>query len=360
MTRAIAFLALVPALALAACNAPTQAEKETPARPVLVVEAHYAPRATQRVLPGIVKARYESDLAFRVAGKIAKRLVDAGAMVKRGDALALLDDSDLRLQVEQAEAEQASAKSALEQADAELQRVDTLHRQGWSASADADKVKAAADQARGNLIKAERAVTLARNALGYATLTADADGIVSAVNAEAGQVVAAGAPVMRLAQNGEREAAVALPETLVDLARVEPARTEVWALPGLSLKAILREIAPAADSATRTYPARFSLPEAPAALQLGMSVTIALQQDGAKVAKLPLGALFDEGKGPQVWIVKSGAGDLTAAPVEVAGYDGDSAYVSGGVAEGASVVALGAHKLDAAAKVRVVQNLAGM
>jgi len=360
MTRAAALLVLLPAMALAACNAQKQAEKNTPPRPVLVVEAHYAPRATERVLPGIVKARYESDVAFRVSGKIARRMVDAGALVKRGDVLALLDDADLRLQLEQAEAEQASARSALDQAAAESQRIDTLHRQGWSASSDADKIKSAADQARGNLTKAERAVTLARNALSYATLTADADGVVSAINAEAGQVVAAGAPIMRLARSGEREAAVALPETLLDRARVEPARAEVWALPGVSLSASLREIAPAADPATRTYPARFALPDAPAALQLGMSVTIALQQDGAKVAKLPLGALFDEGKGPQVWIVKPGAGDLTAAPVQVAAYDGESAYVSSGITEGASVVALGAHKLDPASKVRVVQNLAGM
>ena len=246
MRRTLALFALLPAFALGACNAPSQAQKETPPRPVLVVHAHYAPRVQARVLPGIVKARYESDLAFRVSGKIARRLVDAGALVKRGDPLAILDDADLRLQAEQAEAEQASARSALDQAQAELQRVDTLHRQGWTASSDADKMKAAADQARGNLTKAERAVTLAHNALGYSTLQADADGAISAVYAEAGQVVGAGAPVVRLAQGGEREAAVALPETLLDHARAAPARAEIWALPGVSLNANLREIAPAA------------------------------------------------------------------------------------------------------------------
>jgi RND family efflux transporter MFP subunit len=360
MIRSITLAALLPLVAVAACSAPTQAQKEALPRPVLVTQAHYAPRAQVRVLPGIVKARYESDLGFRVAGKIVKRLVDAGAQVKRGDALALLDDTDLRLQAEQAEAEQASAKSALGQADAELQRIDTLHRQGWSASADADKMKAAADQARGNLIKAERAVTLSRNALGYATLTADSDGVVSATYAEAGQVIAAGAPVVRLAQSGEREAAVALPETLIDRARVAPASAEIWALPGVSIKASLRELAAAADRATRTYPARFALADAPPSLQLGMSVTISLAQDGPKVAKLPLGALFDEGKGPEVWIVRPDRGELAASPVTVAGYDGDSAYVSNGVTEGASIVVLGAHKLDATQKVRVVQNLAGL
>ena len=360
MKQSLALLALLPAIAAGACNAPTQAQKAPPPRPVLVVEAHYAPRAQERILPGIVKARYESDLGFRLAGKIARRLVDAGALVKRGDPLALLDDADLHLQMEQAEAEQASAKSALDQAQAELQRVDTLHRQGWSTSADADKIKAAADLARGNLVKAERAVALAHNALGYSTLAADSDGIVSAVYAQAGQVVAAGAPVVRLAQNGGREAAVSLPESLLDRARVAPARAEVWALPGISLNASLREIAPGADPATRTWSARFALPDAPASLQLGMSLTIAIRQDGANVAKLPLGALFDEGKGPKVWIVKPDTGELSAAPVEVAGYDGESVYLSNGVAEGAQIVALGAHKLDAGQKVRVIPNLAGM
>jgi multidrug efflux pump subunit AcrA (membrane-fusion protein) len=127
VSRFLRLIVLLPAVAASACGAPTHAQKASAPRPVLVVEAHYAPRKQERVLPGIVKARYESDLAFRVAGKISRRLVDAGALVKRGEPLALLDESDLRLQAEQAEAEQASAKSGLEQAEAELQRIDALH-----------------------------------------------------------------------------------------------------------------------------------------------------------------------------------------------------------------------------------------
>ena len=357
-TGSVAF-ALGAALLLGACNAQTQAQKPSSERPVLVAEVHYAPRARAEVLPGTVKARIESDLAFRVAGKIAARLVDSGAIVRKGDALAKLDDTDLKLQVDQADADYSAAKGSLAQAQAEEERVATLKKQGWSAAADVDKTKAAADQARGAFARAERAVTLARNAVGYATLTADADGIVSAVMAEPGQVVAPGAPVMRLSHSGEKEAAVAIPETLVDRARTAPARVDFWALPGLAAKATLRELSPNADATTRTYLARYALPNAPDKVQLGMSLTVTLADGSQNVARLPLGAIFDEGKGPTVWVVDKGTGKVTQTPVRIEGYENECALIVGGVDEGADVVILGAHKLDAGQRVRVVQNVAG-
>jgi RND family efflux transporter MFP subunit len=355
-----AVFVLLPALALAACNAPPQAKRETPQRPVLVAEVHYAPRAEDRVLPGIVKARIESDLGFRVSGKLAERFVDAGAVVKKGDPLARLDETDFRLQVDQAEADYSAAKGALDQTQAEEQRIETLKRQGWSAAADVDKVRAAADQARGAFARADRAVTLARNAAAYTTLKADADGIVSAILAEPGQVVAAGAPALRLAHTGEEEAAVAIPEALVDRARSAPAHVEFWALPGVQTTATLRELSPNADPTTRTYLARYSLAKTPGHVQLGMSLTVTLADKSENVARLPLGALFDQGKGPALWVVDRASGAVTETPVRIAAYENESVLVVGGVAEGADVVALGAHKLDAGQKVRVVQNLAGL
>jgi RND family efflux transporter MFP subunit len=352
-------LTLGAALLLAACNAQSQAQKPASERPVLVAEVHYAPRTRAQVLPGTVKARIESDLAFRVGGKIAERLVDSGAIVHKGDALAKLDDTDLKLQVDQAEADYSAAKGSLAQAQAEEERVATLKKQGWSAATDVDKTKAAADQARGAFARAERAVTLARNAVGYATLAADADGIVSAVMAEPGQVVASGSSVMRLSHTGEKEAAVAIPETLIDRARAAPAKVDFWALPGLAAKATLRELAPNADPTTRTYLARYALPDAPGRVQLGMSLTITLADGAENVARLPLGALFDEGKGPTVWVVDKSSGKVTQTPVRVKGYENESALIVGGVDEGADVVILGAHKLDAGQRVRVVQNVAG-
>ncbi len=359
MRASLAFVFAAAAM-LAACNAPAQTTKVQPERPVLVAQAHYAPRERAQALPGVVHARIESDLAFRVSGKLAKRLVDTGAEVKKGDALAQLEEADFRLQLEQAQAELASAQAGVTQAEAEAARVATLHREGWSAAADLDKIKAAADQARSARARAEKAVTLARNGLDYATLKADADGVIVSVAAEPGQVLIAGAPAMRLAHSGEREAVVAVPETQIERIKGQQASAAFWALPGVRILASLRELSPGADAATRTYQARFSLPDAPPNVQLGMSLTLSLSQGGDPVARLPLGALYDGGQGPSVWIVDRASGALKAAPVKVAGYDETSALIASGVDEGASVVVLGAHKLDAGQKVRAVESLAGL
>jgi RND family efflux transporter MFP subunit len=352
--------ALGAALIASGCNQDHPAANQASARPVLVAEAHYAPREQAQVLAGVVKARIESDLAFRIAGKIATRLVDTGASVRQGNALARLDDTDFRLQLEQAEAEQSSAKAALVQTEAEERRLTTLSKQGWTANADFDKARSAADQARAAVMRADRAVALARNAIDYATLRAEADGVISAVLAEPGQVVAAGAPVVRLAHANEREAAVAIPETLVDRARSAPARVEFWALPGVTVAAKLRELSPTADSATRTYPARYTLVDPPAAALLGMSVTVSLEADSGKVARMPISALFDAGQGPSVWVVDPVSATLKAARVALSGYDSDWAFIGAGVSEGAKVVALGVHKLGEGEKVHVVDSLAGL
>src|SRR5271165_4635990 len=352
--------ALAAALLASACDQKTEATRQAPMRPVLVAEAHYAPREQAQVLAGVIKARIESDLAFRIAGKMASRLVDTGAIVHEGDALARLDDADFRLQLEEAEAEQNSAKAALVQAEAEERRLTTLSKQGWTANADFDKARSAADQARAAAVRADRAVSLTRNAIDYATLRADADGVITGVSAESGPVVAAGAPIVRLAHADEREAAVSVPETLIDRVRAAPARVEFWALPGVSVAAKLRELSPTSDPATRTYPARFTLLNPPAGVRLGMSVTVSLQADAAKAARLPISAVFDAGQGPSVWVVNPITATLSAARVALAGYDADWAFIGAGVPEGAKVVALGVHKLGAGEKVHVVDSLAGL
>ena len=346
---------------LAACDAPKEAKHDDPARPVLVASIHYEPKNRVQALPGVLKARIESDLSFRVGGRIEKRLVDTGSFVRAGEPLALLDTADLKLQAEQADAELASARSSLAQAEAEEKRFTALSRQGWAANADFDKIHAAAEQSRNAATRAERAVTLARNALSYGALTADADCVISAVEAEPGQVVAAGAPVLRLARVDGKEAAVALPEAIVDRARTAEARVEFWALPGVTAPASLRELSPNADPATRTYAARFSLPDAPKAARLGMSVTVLLADAAtAAAARAPAGAVFDDGQGPSVWLVDRAAGEIKLARVVVDSQDADSVFIASGVPEGAEIVAMGVHKLDAKQKVRVVENLAGL
>lgn len=348
------------ALLLAGCQQKATVAEAPPPRPVLVAEVHYEPHAQVQALPGVLKARIESDLAFRVGGRIERRLVDVGAFVHAGTPLAQLDENDLKLQAESAEADRGSARAALDVAEAEEKRVTTLARQGWASNSEFDRIHSTADQARRALEKAERAAQLARNALDYATLTADADGVVSAVLAEPGQVVAAGAPVMRLEHTAEKEAAVAIPEAWVDRARAAKASVDYWALPGAHSAATLRELSPNADPATRTYAARFRLPDAPAGARLGMSVTVALSDGAPDLARVPLGAVFDLGQGPRVWVVDKTSGQVTATPVTVASSDADSAYLSGGAPEGAEVIALGVHKIDTHEKVHAISNLAGL
>jgi RND family efflux transporter MFP subunit len=307
---------------------------------------------------GTIRPRIESDLGFRIAGKVARRLIEVGAAVKPGDALALLDETDLRLQYEQAEAELRAARSSLDQASAEEERAADLRRRGWSTEAAFDRQKAIAAEARGRVARAEKAVALAQNALGYATLRADAEGVVTATLIEPGQVVAPGQPAVRLARTAELEVVVAIPETLVAQVRDGTASVSLWSQAGRVLAATLREMSPAADPVSRTYQARFSLPDAGDAVRIGMTATVSVATaQGGRAARLPLSALFDQGGGPSVWVVDPATGALSLRPVTVVRYEARDVLVSGGIADGDQVVALGVQKLDAAQKVRVVRQL---
>ena len=277
--------------------------------------------------------------------------------MRAGQALATLDDADLRLQREQAEAEKGAASAALTQSQAELKRIQTLIGQGWSTAATLDRQQAVTEEARGRLARAERALSLAGNALSYATLSADGDGVVTATSVEPGQMAAIDRPALRLARTGEKEAAIAIPETLVGMAGVGRARMTLWSNPGRRYDAILRELSPIADAATRTYLARYALPDAGPEVQLGMTATIAVgSEDGARVARLPLSALYNGGEGPAVWVANRD-GRLAARPVRVASYEARDVLVAGGVEEGDEVVTLGVQKLDPAQRVRIVQSL---
>ncbi len=353
-----AFLAAT--LALAACNeAQTQTAARPDGRPVLVQTVAYAPIAPERSFVGVVRPRMEGDLAFRVAGKVARRLVDVGARVRAGEELALLDPTDLTLQREQAQAEFAAAKGAIAQAQAEMKRASDLRARGWSTESVADARRAALEEAKGRLSRAERSLSLASNALGYAVLRADADGVVTAVSIEPGQVVAAGAPALRVARLVEREALIAVPEAMVERVRSGRARVALWAAPDRSYPASLREMSPAADPATRTYAARFAIEGAGEEAQFGMTATVAVaEKDNPRVARLPLSAIANEGKGPAVFVVDRATGALTRKPVTLLRYTEREALVTAGVDEGETIVAMGVQKLDPAQKVRVVDALA--
>jgi RND family efflux transporter MFP subunit len=344
------------AVALAGCNDKV-AEKPAPPRPVLVATAHYEAETPERSFVGTIKPRIEADMGFRVPGKVAKRLVEVGQTVEIGTPLATLDEVDLKLQAEQAVAEFTAATGVVAQAVAAETRARDLRVKGWTTDAQMDSARAAADEARARLNRAERSVDLTKNSLSYTTLAADARGVVTATLIEPGQVVAAGQTAIRVARFAEKEAVVAIPETLVERAKTGTASVTLWSEPNRKYAAKLREISPSADPATRTYLAKFSLPEAGDNVELGMTATLTLcDKKTARVARLPLSALYDAGDKPSFYVVDE-AGNIALKPVTVKSYESNDVVVTDGVAEGAKVVALGVQKLDPSQKVRVVSSL---
>src|SRR6266851_2906471 len=313
--RLLAGLALaLMAIALTGCNE-VVAEKAAPSRPVLVSTVHYEAETPERSFVGTIRPRVEADMGFRVPGKVAKRLVEVGQTVDIGQPLATLDEVDLKLQAEQAVAEFTAATGVLAQAAAAETRAKDLRVKGWTTDAQMDQARAAADEARARLNRAERSVDLTKNSLSYATLEADARGVVTATLIEPGQVVASGQTAIRVARFAEKEAVVAIPETLVGRAKTGTATVTLWSEPGKTYTAKLREIAPAADPATRTYLAKFSLPEADDKVSLGMTATLTLSDAATeRVARLPLSALFNEGGKPSFYVVDDN-GAVTLKPV---------------------------------------------
>jgi RND family efflux transporter MFP subunit len=353
--------ALAALLLLAGCQANTapapRSERPVQAeRPVQVQRVAFESKDISREFVGVVRARYETDLGFRVAGKIVTRVVNVGDRVRAGDVVARLDPQDLALQVESAEAELAAATSNLAQAAADLERHTTLKGKGFASIADFDRKKAANDEAEGRLQRAKRALDLARNQLGYADLKADADGVITATLAEPGQVVAIGQAVARIAHRGEKEAVVALPETWLGEARKAKATAQLWSERDRSFDARLRELSPQADPATRTYAARFTIADADDAVAFGMTATVTLSRlADARVARLPLSAILNRGSGPSVYAVDQ-TGALVLRPVTVASFTENAALVTSGISDGDQVVTLGVQKLEAGLKVRAVET----
>ncbi|MBK9018634.1 MAG: efflux RND transporter periplasmic adaptor subunit [Sulfuritalea sp.] len=298
-----------------------------------------------RSYSGEVRARIETTLGFRIAGKIVERRADLGAAVKAGQVLARLDPADAGLQATQAEAQRALAA-------ADLARSRDLKVKNF--------ISAAALDARETAFKAAEAqAMLARNQASYTTLVADRNGVIGQVLAEPGQVVGVGQAVFRLAPDGDREIAIAIPEGEVSGFKLgQAARVTLWAAAGPGaqepLGGTLREVSPVADPVTRTYAARVSLKGADPLLPLGMSATVSFPSGTSGAARLmvPLTSIFQQGNQPAVW--KVGAdGTVTLQRVTVAAYTDSGAVVSEGLAVGEQIVAAGVNLLTAGEKVRV-------
>jgi RND family efflux transporter MFP subunit len=293
-----------------------------------------------RTYSGEVRARHETTLAFRVGGKIVERLVDVGAVVKPGQALARIDPADLALQAGQAEAQRALA-------EADTRRYRDLRAKNFISQSALDAKETA-------LQTANAQAALARNQSAYAVLKADKAGAIAQVLAEPGQVVAAGQGVFRLAEAGEIEVAIAVPESrLAGLKPGLPAAVGFWA-ERKPLRATLRELSPVADPATRTYAARVSLLDADPAVALGMTATVRFAQDGGDALVVPQSAIFQQGQQPAVWLV--GADNTVALrPVVLGSYNDAGATITSGLKAGERIVAAGVHKLTTGQKVRPAQ-----
>jgi RND family efflux transporter MFP subunit len=340
-------------LALAACSEKPATDPRTEAPLVRAATVQQATVAA-RAFSGVVAARVQSDLGFRVSGKVLERLVDAGQTVKRGQVLMRIDPADLRLTARaQQDAVTAARARAFQSAEDEARYRDLRGTGAVSASA-YDQAKAAADAARAQLSAAEAQALVADNASGYAAIVADSDGVVMETLAEPGQVVAAGQTVLRLAHAGQREAVIQLPETLRP-ALGSAAQATQFGRDGAA-SARLRQLSDAADRLTRTYEARYVLEGELSNAPLGSTVTVSIapaQAASAEGLQVPVSAIFDAGKGPSVWLLSGNPVKVTRRGVTVRQLSDDSALIGGPLTPGDQVVALGAHLLNEGAAVRV-------
>ncbi len=325
----------------------TGCQPEPPAAPpprIVLVQAASAAPGSGASYSGEIRARYEFDLAFRVGGKLAARLVDAGAEIKAGQPLARLDPADLQLAASAASAQLASASSDHATASAERERYHGLLAKKFVSQAAFEAKDNAYKATIGRLEQARAQAALSGNQAAYGTLSSEFPAIVTAVLAEAGQVVGAGQPLLRLARPEQKEIAIAVPEGRLAEFKSAPAfAVNLWADPKITLRGELRELAPAADPLTRSYAARIRLIDPPPAVRLGMTARVAVAASGNPELQVPLSAVIDQGQGPLVRVVVNG--QVASRPVKTSHFAEDGVRISSGLQPGELVVVAGATRL---------------
>ena len=305
--------------------------------------------STETGYSGTIRGRYETRLAFQVGGQILSRNVDAGAHVRAGDVLMVIDARDVQQQANATGAGVAAARSRYELARTELARYEELYAAQAISAAMLDQYRTNERAAEAAYRQAVAQDTSSRNALGYTNLIAGADGVISNIAAEEGQVVAAGQPVLTLTQEGEREIEISVPESrLSEVVVGMPAAVFLWAN-NAALSGYVRELSPVADAASRTYTARIALPNAPADLPLGMTARVHLTEKAAAGAVIPLSSLYQTGDRTEVYVVEDGVVHLQ--PVTVTAFYTNDAVVEG-LALDTVVVTAGVHQLHEGEKVR--------
>ena len=358
MNRPRLLSGLLAALLLAGCEkpVPTAAEPPRPVRSVVV-----APQSSGAVvtLPASVRPRVETRYGFRVAGKIAVRNVSVGDAVKAGQQLARLDPQDLAPVIAAARAQRDAADTDLRLSRIDLERVRSLRERDYVSQAQVDRQQAAADAADARRRSAEAQLAQAVNNAGFQTLRADAAGVVTAIDAEAGQVVAAGQSVVRVARDGDYELEADVPEG--DLALARATRTWQAVIPALgpgARTAVLRELSPVSDPASRTFAMRLTLQGDTTGIGLGMTAVVQATREFPPAFVLPLSALYSQDGQPHVWRVEADA-TVRLVPVVTAGFLDDSVRIAEGLTAGDRIVTAGANLLVAGQKVRVLSAEAG-
>ena len=350
----LAAASLLP-FAVAACTQANSSEDPRTQDALVRVATVEAAVQTERSFTGIVAARVQSDLGFRVPGKILERLVDTGQTVTRGQPLMRIDPADLKLASRARDEAVAAATARARQTAQDEARYRALISAGAVSASTYDKAEAAAKSAKAELNAASAYADVARNETGYAVLLADADGVVVEAMAEPGQVVGAGQVVVRIAHAGQREAVIDLPET------VRPAIGSMGRamLYGgeLTGSAQLRQLSDAANAKTRTFEARYVLGASLAEAPLGSTVSIQIPSlTSTPTLRVPIGAIFDAGNGPGVWRIEGETPRVTWRAVEVSQLGAEAAAVVGDLALGDRIVALGAHLLHEGESVRLAEG----
>ncbi|WP_296223423.1 efflux RND transporter periplasmic adaptor subunit [Ralstonia sp. UBA689] len=349
-------LLLSGAVLLTGCS--KEQPKAPEVRPVRIMTVTSEQAAGTVEFSGDVRPRIESRLGFRVPGKIIARLVDVGATVKKGQVLARLDPTDLALAQQSAQAQLSAAKTDRDLAAADLKRFSELFAKGFISAAEQQRHQANYDAAQARYEQATAGYRNQANQAAYATLEADADGVVTGVDAEVGQVVSAGQPVVRVAQTAEKEVVIGIPEDQVDALRKSPeVSVKLWADQSRSIPGKVREIAPAADPLTRTYTVKLSIPNPPPDLRLGMTAVATFLRPGGGAdsggmgVRVPLTALLQEQGKNVVWLYDAGSQTVKPVPVTVGEPRGDVLLVTSGLQPGQAIVTAGVHLLKAGQKV---------
>jgi RND family efflux transporter MFP subunit len=335
----------LPAVLLAACGS-----KQPPADDVRVVRTMTVTTdagTNRSEYSGEVRARYESTVGFRVAGRISQRLVEVGTRVHRNQPIAKLDAVDAELNVGSARAQLTSVRSEYAQVELDFQRAQRLFEKRFISQAEFDRDRVQMESTRAKLTAAEAEFALASNQHSYTVLLAPQDGVVTDLRAESGEVVQAGQAVATIAADGEREVVVGIPESrLEEIRAAGELQVELWARPGKLYAGRVRELAPMTDSATRQYTARVTIVDADPTIELGMTAHVRLAgQRDADVYRLPLTALYQKDGKSFVWIVAPDSSLVHSREVDVAGVAQDAVVVANGVAAGDTIVTAGVNLL---------------